>query len=58
MRVEAGVCRQQRRMDVDQEPFVTADECRVEYAHEARQHDEVGLPGVNGGGEREVEQVA
>ena len=52
MRVEAGVCRQQRRMDVDQAPFVAADECRVEHAHEARQHDEVGLAGIDGGGER------
>ena len=42
---EPGVARQQRRMDVDQPPLVARDECVAEHAHEARQHDEVGLAG-------------
>ena len=48
MRIEPWVRRQQRRMDIEHLPFVTPDELRSQDAHEAREHDEVGLGCVDG----------
>ena len=38
MRMQAGECRQQRRMNVDDASRVALDESLAEYAHETCQH--------------------
>ena len=47
MGVEAFMSWQQRRMDVEQTIGVVRDKFLTEDAHKTRQHDEVGLPGVD-----------
>ena len=58
MGVEPRIRGQQRRMDVEHPPFVAPDELRAEDAHEAREHDEVGLRRVDRRAERRVERIA
>ena len=43
---------------VEQTPGVMAHETVGEHTHEAGQHDEIGLMGVDGGGKRGIEGFA
>src|SRR6516165_6736125 len=46
VRVEAAVGGEERRMDVEHAPEVTAHQCRRENAHEARERNRIGLHGL------------
>jgi hypothetical protein len=41
MRVQSGIQRQQRRVDIDHAAVLAANEFGAEHAHEAGEHDEV-----------------
>ena len=50
--------RQQRRMDVDQPPFVAGYEAVPEHAHETCQHHEIGRMGIDRTRQRGIEAFA
>jgi len=58
MRVQAGKCGQQRRMDVDQAAGVMVDEAGRQHAHESGQDDVVGRIAVDFDSQRGIEGFA
>ena len=58
VRVEAGIRRQKRGMDVDHPPCVSIDECFRQNAHETGKDDQVRRMYVDGCRERIFERIA
>ena len=55
MRIEAGKGGQQRRMNVDEAPFIAPDESRRQNAHESSQDHRLWSVAINQFGERLIE---
>ncbi len=55
MRVQSLVTGQQGRVDVEHPSLVTGHEVSGQHAHEAGQHHQISLAGIDGSGERRFE---